>query len=71
LVKDKIPAFGAMGYQAMRNNDFSTEAAIAEVIDNSVQAEAKNIKIKIFQAVPDGKQKERINTIAFGDDGYG
>ena len=55
----------------MRNNDFSTEAAIAEVIDNSVQAEAKNIKIKIFQAVPDGKQKERINTIAFGDDGYG
>ena len=38
-----------MGYQAMRNNDFSTEAAIAEVIDNSVQAEAKNIKIKIFQ----------------------
>ena len=71
MVKDKIPAFGAMGYQAMRNNDFSTEAAIAEVIDNSVQAEAKNIKIKIFQAVPDGKQKERINTIAFGDDGYG
>lgn len=55
----------------MRNNDFSTEAAIAEVIDNSIEAEAKNIKIKIFQNVPEGKQKDRIHTIAFGDDGYG
>lgn len=68
---DKIPAFGGKGYQSMRNNDFSTEAALAEVIDNSIEANAKNIKIKIFQSIPPGKQKPRINKIVFGDDGIG
>ena len=67
----KIPAFGGKGYQSMRNNDFSTEAALAEVIDNSIEADAKNIKIKIFQSIPPGKLKPRINKIVFGDDGIG
>ena len=67
----KIPAFGGKGYQSMRNNDFSTEAAIAEVIDNSMEAKSKNIKIKIFQSVPPGKKKPRVNKIVFGDDGIG
>lgn len=71
LSSEKIPAFGGKGYQSMRNNDFSTEAAIAEVIDNSLEANAKNIKIKIFQSIPPGKQKPRINKIVFGDDGIG
>ncbi len=68
---EKIPAFGGKGYQSMRNNDFTPEAAIAEVIDNSIEAEAKNIKIKIFQSTPPGKRKERPHTIIFGDDGIG
>ena len=55
----------------MRNNDFSTEAAIAEVIDNSIQADAKNIKIKFFKHKPQGKNKERVSKIVFGDDGIG
>ncbi len=55
----------------MRNNDFSTEAALAEVIDNSIEAESKNIQIKIFQSIPPGKVKPRINKIVFGDDGIG
>ncbi|MBT6646334.1 MAG: hypothetical protein HOB51_02290 [Thaumarchaeota archaeon] len=71
MSSEKIPAFGSKGYQSMRNNDFNPEGAIAEVIDNSIQAESKNIKIKIFQSVPPGKQKPRINKIVFGDDGTG
>jgi len=70
-MSQKIPAFGGKGYQSMRNNDFSTEAAIAEVIDNSIEANSKNIKMKIFQSVPPGKIKPRVNKIAFGDDGIG
>jgi hypothetical protein len=71
LSSEKIPAFGGKGYQSMRNNDFNPEGAIAEVIDNSIQAESKNIKIKIFQSIPPGKQKPRISKIVFGDDGIG
>ena len=71
MSSEKIPAFGGKGYQSMRNNDFSTEAAIAEVIDNSIQSESKNIKIKIFKHKPKGKVKERVNEIVFGDDGIG
>lgn len=68
---EKIPAFGGKGYQSMRNNDFSTEAAIAEVIDNSIQSNSKNIKIKIFKHKPEGRRKERVTKIIFGDDGIG
>lgn len=67
----KVPAFGGKGYQSMRNNDFSPEAAIAEVVDNSIEAESKNIKIKILQKIPPGKIKPRPYTIVFGDDGIG
>ena len=67
----KISAFGANGFQSMRNNDFTTKAALAEVIDNSIQANAKNIKIKIYERVPPGKTKKRIYKIVFGDDGKG
>ncbi len=58
MSSEKIPAFGGKGYQSMRNNDFNPEGAIAEVIDNSIQAESKNIKIKIFQSIPQGKQNQ-------------
>lgn len=67
----KISAFGGKGYQSMRNNDFTPEAAIAEVIDNSIEANAKNIKIKILSKIPPGKVNPRPYLIAFGDDGHG
>lgn len=57
--------------QSERNNDFSPETAIAELIDNSIQAEAKNIKIRIHSEKPLGKQKKRPHVIAVGDDGIG
>jgi len=57
--------------QAFRNNDFSTQSAIAEVIDNSIQAKAKNIKFRIDFQTPIGKNKPRPFTMAFGDDGIG
>ena len=57
--------------QAFRNNDFSPQSAIAEVIDNSIQAKAKNIKLRIHFQTPIGQNKARPFTIAFGDDRYG
>ena len=57
--------------RAFRNNDFSTESAIAELVDNSLQADCKNMKIRLKFDTPPGKQKPRPYEIAFGDDGIG
>ena len=54
---------------ALRNNDFSADAAIAELVDNSIQAESKNMNIRItFDKVAGKRQPVEI---AFGDDGVG
>jgi len=58
--------------QSMRNSDFDAHSAYGEIIDNSIQANAKKIKIH-FDYVPatNRREKEAINYIAFGDDGDG
>lgn len=58
--------------QSMRNSDFDAYSAYGEVIDNSVQAEATNIRIQIVYdpATPQSK-REPIRRICFGDDGSG
>lgn len=53
---------------SMRNSDFDAYSAIGEVIDNSIQAEAKNIGLLVkFQP----SRQEPITSISFGDDGTG
>lgn len=55
--------------QSMRNSDFDAYSAYGEVIDNSIQANAKNIKI-LFDYDQEQK-REPINFLAFVDDGDG
>jgi len=57
--------------EAERNNNFSPEAAIAEIIDNSIEADAKNIKIKIVSKAIGSQTVARPQVIAVGDDGEG
>ena len=52
-----------------RESDFDSNSAYGEVLDNSIQADAKNIKIK-FSTFTKAK-KEILEQIAFGDDGDG
>ena len=59
--------------QSLRNSDFDCYSAYGEVIDNSLQADAKNISIE-FDCVSRGtgrNQKEIISKITFIDDGEG
>lgn len=56
--------------ESLRSSDFDNMSAYAEVIDNSLQAEAKNIKIHFF-ATAIKSNYERIDEVAFGDDGLG
>jgi hypothetical protein len=52
--------------ESFRDSDFDCYSAYGEVIDNSVQAHAKNIRIKF-----DPKGAEDIDRIVFSDDGDG
>ena len=71
MSRDKIlPIAVGAALKSLRNTDFDIQTAICEVIDNSFQAEAKNVKIRI--AYSEGSRKRaRPVKIAFGDDGYG
>ncbi len=66
-----FPIHVGMALKSLRNTDFDVNSAICEVIDNSVQADATEIKIKIEEKTPPGKRTPRPTTISFGDDGAG
>jgi hypothetical protein len=58
--------------QSMRNSDFDVYSAYGEVLDNSIQANAQNIKINmVFKVRNSASRSEPIDKIAFGDDGDG
>ena len=65
------PMHIGMALKSLRNSDFDAYSAICEVLDNSIEAESSEIKIKIDSAVPEGKRVPRPVVIAFGDDGEG
>ena len=56
--------------QSMRSSDFDAYSAYGEVIDNAIQANAKNIKIQ-FQYEKVARNREPITSITFVDDGDG
>jgi hypothetical protein len=55
---------------SLRHSDFDSLSAYGEVIDNSLQAEAKRISIQMFKAPPKNGY-EQIEYLAFADDGIG
>ena len=56
--------------ESLRHSDFDAYSAYGEVIDNSLQAEAKNIHIS-FEVGPLRNRYLPINSLVFGDDGIG
>ncbi|QIE43540.1 hypothetical protein G5B39_16115 (plasmid) [Rhodobacteraceae bacterium SC52] len=56
--------------ESLRHSDFDALSAYGEVIDNSIQANAKKIAIQM-QCLPRRHNREQIETLAFGDDGDG
>src|SRR5574340_103676 len=58
--------------QSMRNSDFDAYSAMGEVIDNSLQAAAKNIAIQVdYTTSKAHRGVEPITAVYFGDDGIG
>lgn len=56
--------------QSMRNSDFDAYSAYGEVVDNAIQAQAKNIKIH-FDYEHASRNRQPINCVVFSDDGDG
>ena len=79
-MEEKIRIFSdSQAIQSERASDFDVYSAYGEVLDNSIEAEAQNIKIK-FKTSIDKKRSEdfnkgknflHIDLVAFGDDGIG
>jgi hypothetical protein len=61
----------ALALKSMRNSDFDAYSAFGEVVDNSIQANAKKIDIRVVYTPKSGKAFEPIQKIAFCDDGHG
>lgn len=57
---------------ALRNSGYKDiESAMAEIVDNSIQAEAENVLVIIKDRVPSWGKKSQVYEVAFLDDGTG
>ncbi len=70
LEQSKRPLMGTDNILDLQNNGYkSTVSAIAEIVDNSIQAQAKNIDIILINDT--NKHSDNINEIMIIDDGQG
>ena len=71
-MEGKDPINSVLAIDALRKQGFSTISAICEIIDNSIQANATNIKITLdYKQKESGQQHSRIQQITFVDNGDG
>src|SRR5262245_53622005 len=67
---ERIPVMSTgQALLSLRSAGYSLPAAIGEVIDNSLEAEANEIGIRLDEAEVNGKK--RVHRLAFSDDGTG
>ena len=58
--------------EALRNSGYKDiESAMAEIVDNSIQAKAKSVLVIIKDRVPSWGKKSQVYEVAFLDDGTG
>lgn len=58
--------------EALRNSGYKDiESAMAEIVDNSIQAEADNVLVIIKDRVPSWGRRSQVYEVAFLDDGTG
>ena len=70
--KNEVPLVeSSTALESMRNSDFDVCSAYGEVVDNSIQANARKIKIRMDYKTVRSADGEAIVSIAFGDDGCG
>jgi len=72
ITKGRSPVSAGLAIESFRNMGFQTDSAICEIIDNSVEANAKEIQIIISFKEKELMQKfRRIEKFVFIDNGHG
>ena len=75
MAESKIPVYQPVqALRSMRQAPYTTESALAELIDNSLQADAENIAILAKDELREdssGRSISRLKKIAVFDDGHG
>ena len=57
---------------ALRNSGYKDiESTMAEIVDNSIQAQAENVLVIIKDKVPSWGKRSQVYEVAFLDDGTG
>lgn len=70
IAKGRIPPVQTgQALLSLRDSGFSLPTALAEVIDNSIEAKARTVKVELREDTRDGKK--RVHEIAIADDGEG
>ena len=60
------PITEAQTLQSLRDSDFDSLSALGEVVDNSIQADAKSVRIYFTES-----RRNEIGSVTFIDDGKG
>jgi hypothetical protein len=71
VTTDSIPAIlSGHALRSLRESGYTLPAALGEVIDNAIEADANEIDV-YFEETEEGKRKAHISRIAVADDGTG
>lgn len=66
-----LPVFIAgQALQSLRDSGYSLSAAIGEVVDNAIEANANHIRIRMDEST-NSRGKKHIHRLVFADDGFG
>ena len=70
-MSNRIPVIlTGQALRSLRDSGYSLSAAIAEVVDNSLEAQANRIRVRLDESQAN-KGKRHIHRIAVSDDGIG
>ena len=71
VTRGKEPVNSGDAIDSFRNMGFSTLAAVSEILDNSIQAEATTIQVIIDWEKPLSQKHQRATKFVFVDNGHG
>jgi hypothetical protein len=74
MKEEKVRLFSdVQAIQSERASDFDVYSAYGEVLDNSIEAESKNVRLKFSTSIDKSRGRNflHIKSLAFGDDGIG
>src|SRR4030081_2670724 len=72
VASERIPVvLTGQALRSLRDSGYTLPAALGEVVDNSLEAEANNIRVRMDEAQEGRSSKRNTHRISVSDDGIG